>query len=343
VRRRRALQLAGRAVCLLACTSVVTAPAQASNGSLGVQLLDVPTTARLDPRARLYIVDHVAPGTVIHRRIQVSNSTASTTNVAIYPAAATIAKGTFVGDAGHTRNEVSTWTSVRPGAPAIRAGERRTAVVTIRVPRDAAPGERYGVVWAETRSAAATGDGGITQVNRVGIRLYLSVGAGGAPAANFKIGAVTARRSPDGRPVVLASVHNTGGRALDMNGTLRLHDGPGGLNAGPYPADLGVSLAIGDTETVRIVLDKRLPAGPWHAQVNLRSGLLSRNARATITFPAVEASSSWPRLVVIGLLGLIGLLLAITALLIARRRRRGPPVADNDNSRRTRSAHAHRA
>jgi hypothetical protein len=111
-----------------------------------------------------------------------------------------------------------------------------------------------------------------------------------------------------------------------MNGTLRLRHGPGGLNAGPYPADLGVSLAIGDTETVRIVLDNRLPAGPWHAQLNLRSGLLSRNAAATITFPGAETSSSWPRLVIIGLLALIGLLLLITALLVARRRRRGPPA-----------------
>ena len=336
------MQFAWRAACLLACTSAVAAPAQASKGSLGVQLLDVPTSARLDPRARLYIVDHVAPGAVIHRRIQVSNSTASTTNVAIYPAAAMIAKGTFVGAAGHTKNELSTWASVRPGAPGIRAGGRRTAVVTIRVPRDAAPGERYGVVWAETRSAPATGDG-ITQVNRVGIRLYLSVGPGGPPAANFKIDSVTAKRSPDGRPMVLATVHNTGGRALDMNGTLLLRDGPGGLSAGPYPADLGVSLAIGDTESVRIVLDKRLPAGPWHAQVNLRSGLLSRNARATITFPAAEASSSWPHLVIIGLLGLGGLLLAITALLIARRRRRGPPSRTTTPVLGPRSAHAHHA
>jgi len=340
---RRAMRFAGRAVCLLACGSVVAVPAEASEDSLGAQLLDVPTTARLDPRARLYVVDHVAPGTVVQRRIQVSNSTASGMDVAIYPAAATIAKGTFVGAAGHTKNELSTWTSVRPEEPRIRAGGRLTAVVTIDVPRDAAPGERYGVVWAETRSTPAGGDG-ITQVNRVGIRLYLSVGPGGPPAADFTIGSVTAERTRDGHPVVLASVHNTGGRALDMNGTLRLGDGPGGLTAGPYPADLGVSLAIGDTETVRIVLDKRLPAGPWHAQINLRSGLLSRNAAATITFPAAKASSSsWPRLVIIGLLGLVGLLLAITALLIARRRRRRPPAADGDRSRRSRTPHAHHA
>ena len=66
--------------------------------------------------------------------------------------------------------------------------------MTIRVPRDASPGERYGVVWAETRAAPAAGDG-ITQVNRVGIRLYLSVGPGGPPAANFKIDSVAAKRT----------------------------------------------------------------------------------------------------------------------------------------------------
>ena len=71
----------------------------------------------------------------------------------------------------------------------------------------------------------ATGDG-ITQVNRVGIRLYLSIGPGGPPAANFTIGSVTAKRTRDGHPMVLATVHNTGGRALDMNGTLRLREGP---------------------------------------------------------------------------------------------------------------------
>ena len=305
---------------LLALAATGSAHARATGGGIGLRLLDVPTAAKLDPRARIYIVDHLAPGTVIHRRIEIANTTASGARVVVYPAAARVGKGAFLAAEGHARNELSTWTRVSPGASKVAAGKRINAVVTIAVPRDAAPGERYGVVWAEVRSARP-GASGITQVNRVGIRLYLSVGQGGPPAANFKIDSVTAKRSPDGRPMVLATVHNTGGRALDMNGTLRLRDGPGGLNAGPYPADLGVSLAIGDTETVRIVLDKRLPAGPWHAQINLRSGLLSRNARATITFPAAEASSSWPRLVIIGLLGLVGLLLAITALLIARRRR----------------------
>jgi len=330
------MRLAGRALPALAVAAVFTAPADAAPGGIGVQLRDVPTTARLEPRARLYIVDHVAPGSVLNRRIQVSNTTAAKTRVAIYPAAATIAKGTFVGSDGHTRNELSTWTSVRPDTSAIPAGGRQTAVVTIKVPHDAAPGERYAVVWAETRATPPAG-GGITQVSRVGIRIYLSVGPGGPPAADFTVASLTAKRSSDGRPMVLATVRNSGGRALDMSGTLRMRNGPGGLNAGPYPANLGVTLAIGDTEPVTIVLDRRLPAGPWHAQVNLRSGLLERSRRATITFPGAEASSSWPPFLIAGLGGCLALLLALATLLIARRKRATVPPSPPRGARARRA------
>lgn len=306
--------------------AALAAPAHAAAGSIGLQLLDVPATARLDPRARLYIVDHLAPGTTIHRRFRVSNTTARAVHVAMYSAAATIGRGTFAGAAGHTRNELSTWTSVSPGATDIPAGGHVTGSATIKVPHDAAPGERYAVVWAEVRSSAATG-GGITEVSRVGIRLYLSVGPGAPPAADFAIDSLTADRSPDGRPEVLATVHNTGGRALDMSGTLRLRAGPGGLSAGPFPARLGVTLAIGDTEPVTIVLDKRLPSGPWDARVTLHSGLITRSTRATLSFPGSKAASRFPAL--IAALTALLLLGVIAVLLMLRRRRRSPSQAEH--------------
>jgi hypothetical protein len=165
-----------------------------------------------------------------------------------------------------------------------------TATVSITVPRDAAPGERYGVVWAEVRSAP-TADAGLVQVSRVGIRLYISVGPGGPPAADFTIESLTAERTSDGRPLVRATVHNTGGRALDMYGTLRLSSGPGGLSAGPFPVTLGITLAIGETERVTTALDPQLPAGPWDARITLHSGLVERTARGTITFPVSGASA----------------------------------------------------
>jgi hypothetical protein len=301
---------------------VVPAPRTAGFGDIGIQLLDAPVTASQDPRARLYIVDHLHPGTVIHRRIEITNTTGSTMHIVMYPDAATIGNGLFVGDAGHTPNDLTTWTSVRPYASDVPANGHATATVTIAVPRDAASGERYAVVWAEARSAPPAG-GGITQVSRVGIRLYLSVGPGGPPASKFAIDSLSAQRAADGQPVVVASVHNTGGRALDMSGTLQLSAGPGGLRAGPFPATLGVTLAIGDTEPVTITLDRRLPAGPWDALVTLRSGLIQNSARATITFPTATASSSpYP---IIG--GLVILLLSgITAGNMTRRRFRAPLI-----------------
>lgn len=331
------MRLALAALTALAVTAVLAAPAGASAGpappvtraaaagSIGLRLVDVPDSAGDDPRARIYIVDHLAPGAVIHRRIVVSNTTASAARFALYPAAAGIEGGSFVGADGHTPNDLSTWTSVDPAEPTVPAGGSVTATVKIAVPGDAAPGERLGAVWAEARSAADAG--GVVQVSRVGIRLYLSVGPGGPPAADFTIGSLTAQRSADGRPTVLATVHNTGGRALDMSGELQLSGGPGGLNAGPFPVSLGTTLAVGREEPVTIVLDRAIPDGPWDVEVVLRSGLVEHRARATITFPATGASVAvaprstrgalpYPAIAALAATALA----AGTALLISRRR-----------------------
>jgi hypothetical protein len=311
----------------IGASSAATRAADA--GSIGLRLVDIPAISRDDPRARLYIVDHLAPGTVIHRRIEVSNTTASVAHVTLYPAAATIAKGVFLGAAGHTPNDLSTWTSVDPSASDVPAGGRAMATVTITVPADAAPGERYGVVWAQVRSAPVAG-GGVIQVSRVGIRLYVSVGPGGSPAADFTIDSLTAERSSDGQPIVLATVHNTGGRALDMSGTLRLSGGPAGLSAGPFLATLGTTLGIGDTEPVMFALDEQLPAGPWDARITLRSGLLQRSARATITFPKAGAAppvktTSRPGWLYPAIAGFaLLLLLGFAGFVFLRRRRRRP-------------------
>lgn len=340
--RRRSILTAAFAVALFAGPVVGAAwagPDPAAAGSIGIRLVDAPVAARTDPRAQVYVVDHLAPGAVIHRRVEVSNTTSASANVALYSAAAKIIKGTFVGSAGHTQNDLSTWTSISPDTPIVAAGGSSIATVTISVPRDAAPGEQYGVVWAEVRSSKSAATG-VTQVSRVGIRLYISVGPGGAPAAAFSIDSLTAQRAADGRPEILASVHNTGGRALDMSGKLLLAAGPGGLSAGPFNAALGTTLAIGDIEPVTVMLDKQLPAGPWKATITLRSGLLERSATATITFPnkgaaaAVKtgksSSNGWLYLLIVA-----GMLVAAAAVGVALRRRRssGPPTPSGRRDR----------
>ena len=146
---------------------------------------------------------------------------------------------------------------------------------------------------------------------------------------------LTAERSPEGRPTVVAAVHNTGGRALDLSGTLQLSAGPAGSSAGPFPADLGTTVAVGDTEPVTIVLDQSLPAGPWDAEITLRSGLLANSAQATITFPVagqappVVTSTSLPGWVypAIGCLVLLLCIAVLLAVLAYRRRNSGAPLS----------------
>ena len=113
-----------------------------------------------------------------------------------------------------------------------------------------------------------------------------------------------------------------------MSGSLELLAGPGGLSAGPFAATLGTTLGIGDTEPISFALDDRIPAGPWDARITLRSGLLERSARATITFPTAGAAPSvsttpvrpaWLSLIAGGLVLL--LLVGIAALLVQLRRR----------------------
>lgn len=290
---RRHLLLLAVAVAVAVATVTTPALAQAPPETVGIRIVDAPTSRADDPRARQYIVDHVAPGTTITRRVEVSNDTKATQAVQLYPAAATIGGGNFQFGDGRAVNELTTWTTLDAATVSPPAGGRTLATVTIAVPADASPGERYAVVWAELPAAVPPG-GGIAAVNRVGVRVYLSVGEGGEPASDFAITTFEAGRDADGNPTVAATVHNTGGRALDLSGQLALTNGPGGLSAGPFEAKLGTTLGIGQTEPVQVVLDKALPDGPWDARIVLRSGITEREATAEITFPDKATDPSEP-------------------------------------------------
>jgi hypothetical protein len=300
-------------------------PAQ---GVIGVRLLDAPVSRADDPRALIYIVDHLNPGAVIHRRIQISNTTPERASVSVYEAAAQIAGGVFIGAPDRTANDLTSWTSTDRTAITLASNDAQPVTVTIAVPQDAADGERYGIVWAEIRSPS-TSAGAVTVVNRVGIRIYLSVGAGAEPAAAMHIDSLAAGRNTDGQPVVTTQVRNTGGRALDIGGQLSLTGGPGGLNGGPFPVKVPTTLRPGETGNVEATLDAALPAGPWKAHLELKSGLLTESADATLTFPPAPGTSTapitaepasvllWPA-IGIGL----AVLLLLAAYLVGKRRRK---------------------
>jgi hypothetical protein len=291
-------------------------------GSIGIGLLDVPASEAADPRARIYLVDHAAPGQVIHRRVRVINKSDTPMPISVYPGAATIHGGSFVPAAGV--NDLTTWTTVQTPELTLPPGASAAVTVTIAVPRDAYPGERYAGIWAQTSSAPPTAHSGILTISRVGVRIYLAVGPGGPPAPNFVVNAPTTRRLPNGRAAVSATVRNSGGRALDLSGDLTLADGPGGLRAGPFPAHLGTTLAPGQSESVTVPLDPALPGGRWTAAIELHSGLTVRAATGPIALPAATLARAsrptrWP---LIAAAAAAVVLLGAGALTLTRRRTR---------------------
>jgi hypothetical protein len=320
------------AAVLAAATGALARPAQAAAhpgpGSFGIRLVDVPSAEADNPRALRYIIDHLRPGTTIHRRILVENLGPRAARIAVYPDAATISGGSFIGDAGETRSDLTTWITTNRVTVALGPHANTMVTVTIRVPRDASSGERYGVIWAQETSRLQYRSGlAITEINRVGVRIYLSVGPGGAPPSNFVVTSLTATRSAHGQPVVIAHVHNTGGRALDISGDLKLSGGPGGLTAGPYRINDDITIAPGQSEPMEVALSKRLPNGPWLAQIDLVSGLTERQAEATIQFPGYGARTAISGYLIAG--GILLIILAmIAAAWLVRRNRRQSPIPD---------------
>ncbi len=300
-----------------------------SPGGVGVRLIDVPADAANNPRAREYIVDNLTPGTTIHRRIEVSNTTRSELRVAVYPAAATISQGSFVGAPAHTADDLSTWTTVSRPVIDVPAGGTAVDAITVAIPATASPGDRYAVVWAEVRSAKSGGT--VELINRAGIRMYVYTG-GTNPATSFTVNTLTGQRNSGNHAVVRALVHNTGGLAVDLTGTLIMSSVTGALTAGPYPAQLGTTLAPGQSEPVWFTLTSQMTDGPWNATVTLHSGLSQQAFRARITFPRRPGTGPPAAARPVGgglgfvkiLAGaiLIALLAAMSALIITHRRRR---------------------
>jgi len=296
---------------------------------IGIRLVDIPTSEADNPRAHAYIIDHLKPGKVIERRVEVVNHSDREATVSLYAAAARVEGGRFVGDDRRTQNDLSSWTSLEDSSVTLGPRDRSRAKVTIKIPDDAVRGERFGVVWAELRPQKKPD--GVTHVSRVGIRLYISVGAGGAPRTDFDIVSMTAIRDQNNVPAIQAKIHNTGERAIDLSGTITLTKGPAGLSAGPFRIPLGNTVGVGDTQPLLAPLDPQLPDGPWRVKVTVTSGVTTRDAEATLTFPPNAGAGPevpveqdpplpWQWIAAATIAGI--LVLALLGFLLVRRRRR---------------------
>ena len=302
----------------VAATQPQTRPVQ----EFGARLVDVPVSEANNPRGLRYIIDYLPTGTTIHRRIFVQNHEKRTAHFTVYPDAAQISDESFTGDAGATRSELTGWISVQHPEVTLGPGASVMDMVTIGVPAGATRGEHYGVIWVQQAADARAAKGfQIKVVNRVGIRIYLAVGQGGAPPTNFAITSITGHRSAKGQPSLVAQVDNTGGRAVDLNGTASLTAGPGGTSAGPFPGKQIITLAPGQSGPMTFTPPKSLPDGPWQAKVTMVSGLTRGTRTETIEFGALASQAGLPMMAWVGIAVALVLVL-VAAFFVVRRARR---------------------
>jgi hypothetical protein len=309
-------------VAVVTVTPATSAPAK--SGGIGVRLLANASSSSAEPLTLTYIVERIAPGTRVTRNVEISNTTDARADVAVFPAAASYVNNTFAFAPGRTRDSLSGWTTVAKSVVQLAPGATTLDAVTVTVPRRVAAGERYAVVWAEVSAPSSTRSG-VRLVNRVGVRMYVSVGRGGLPVAKFLVGSPVAGRAANGDAVVTATVRNVGVAAIDLTGKLTLSRGPGDLSAGPFPITLGTMLAPNHSVIERIALGDQIPRGPWRAELSLFSEGTQRHSTATITFPLLTVPvlkrSPLAPLILAALLVLILLLAAGGSVVFVRRRR----------------------
>lgn len=301
-------------------SQAATASSPPQPGEIGIRQVEIPSSQAGNPRDEEYIVDNPAPGAVVTRKFEVVNLGPTPVRVTVYPAAATISGGTFQGAASDTQNEMTSWVSVSRSALTLAPHRGADLLATIRVPGNAPSGEQYGVIWAQE---ASRGAGSVMLVSRVGIRIYLSVGPGGSAPPDFTLGTPVASRTSAGVPFVRVPVHNTGGTAVDVTGTLQLTGGPGGVSAGTFRAEAADTLAPGQSYPDTFVLRPKLPDGPWQASFTMVSGLVTKTETVTLDFsgaPATAAHKSFPVVLVAAATAAV-VILVIAALLIIRSRR----------------------
>jgi hypothetical protein len=256
--------------------------------TLGIRLVAPPSSPANTPLTNAYIVDQLMPGDSLSRTVEIDNNTNASSLISVYVAAANVVGGTFTFAPGRSANGLSSWSSLSSDTLQLAPHSETFDTVTIHVPRNASQGNRNAVLWA-AMSASPTAGQGITLISRVGVRMYLAIGPGGALQSRFSLGPLSTQRSASGKSLVIAEIHNSGKSTLNLNGDLVLAKGPDALNAGPFAATLGAILPAGASEQVTVVLDSNIPRGPWRADLKVRSGRDVESSIATITFPQQNA------------------------------------------------------
>ena len=290
---------------------------------MSIGLSDVGPTRTADPRHVHYIIDAVTRGNTLEREVVVTNATVNDLSIEVYVGDAAVRGRRFAFDDELRPGGVASWSRVAPSSLVLAAGASATAVVAITPPLDAAPGEHYGVIWAQL---PARGDASV--VNRVGVRMYLALGNGTVPPSDLSIDAITPSRDELGGAQLAVNVTNIGGRALDVAGTVELRSREGSRLSAEL--DPGTVIPPGDSgEATARFAD--VDDGPWEATAVVRANGVERQAAGTITFPTDRDRRARPvvvtahhhstkPLVVVALGGALVAIVAFARLRAGRRR-----------------------
>src|SRR3954470_9301715 len=113
------LAFAGASFGVPAAALAATAPAAGGAGGagphgIGIRLLDASVERRDDPRAHIYIDDHLRPGTSITRHVQVSDFTNAPVRLHMYAVASSIDDAGWQVSDGRAGNELTSWMRVTP-------------------------------------------------------------------------------------------------------------------------------------------------------------------------------------------------------------------------------------
>ena len=273
------------AVVLSILMSSGVALAQDDSGGFGIRIGEVPVDLADNPRASTYIVDNVPPGKRMERQIVVSSTMAERATFDLYVGAAHVDDEGYQAEPRGATNALTTWTSLNKTEVTLDPGQEEVVTVSVDVPADAPEVEQYALIWMSTKVDENNADA-VQAVSRVGIRMYLSVGAGDGPRPSFSIGSLLPIRLDDGTAAIKAILENTGDRAVEVSGTLDLTEGPGGL---AVPAIESGGKTIPPRSSGELVIEVpdsgAFPAGPWSANVTLDSGYGKEAATAEISFP----------------------------------------------------------
>ena len=149
-------------------------------GGIGIRIVQIPQSVQSNPLSGAYIVQPLNAGSVVSQPVEISNTSNQTLHAIIYPGAAAMKNGNFTITSAGVQNELSSWVTVSPASAVIPAHGHITAVVTFTVPQFVHVGTQYGVIWASIASKPSIG--GIVNVNRVGVRMYIPVSGAVKPA-----------------------------------------------------------------------------------------------------------------------------------------------------------------